>query len=130
MRKVRIGLIGTGYRPLSCHCLRAGHDCFSTQGAASIRDVGRSHPELAQQRAAEFGFSDSPLIGANWLPILILMWWIFVHQISCIRRWLWRQLAMANMFIQKAVTLSAADAKEMVDAARAKGRTTLVGFTI
>ena len=130
MRKVRIGLIGTGYIG-RCHAIAYAQvaTVFPLKGQPVLEMLAEVTPELAQQRAAEFGFSRST---ADWRK-LVADPDIDVVDI-CAPNFLHKEMALAaishgkHVYSEKPLALSAADAKEMVDAARAKGVTTLVGF--
>jgi predicted dehydrogenase len=86
-------------------------------------------PELAQQRAAEFGFSRST---ADWRQ-LVADPAIDVVDI-CAPNFLHKEMALEairhgkHVYSEKPLALDAKDAAEMVQAARAKGVKTLVGF--
>ncbi|ADZ41907.1 TPA: Gfo/Idh/MocA family oxidoreductase [Yersinia enterocolitica] len=103
MQKVRIGLIGTGYIG-RCHAIAYAQvaTVFPLKGLPVLEMLAEVTPELAQQRAEEFGFSRST---ANWQE-LVSDPAIDVVDIC------------APNFLHK----------EMAEAARAKGVKTLVGF--
>lgn len=86
-------------------------------------------PELAAQRAAEFGFVRST---GDWRE-LVADPAIDVVDI-CAPNFLHKEMALAaiaqgkHVYSEKPLALNAQDAAEMVQAARAKGVKTLVGF--
>ncbi|HHH0536997.1 TPA: Gfo/Idh/MocA family protein, partial [Yersinia enterocolitica] len=130
MQKVRIGLIGTGYIG-RCHAIAYAQvaTVFPLKGLPVLEMLAEVTPELAQQRAEEFGFSRST---ANWQE-LVSDPAIDVVDI-CAPNFLHKEMALAaishgkHVYSEKPLALNAADAKEMVEAARAKGVKTLVGF--
>ncbi|MGT3350938.1 Gfo/Idh/MocA family protein [Yersinia enterocolitica] len=130
MQKVRIGLIGTGYIG-RCHAIAYAQvaTVFPLKGLPVLEMLAEVTSELAQQRAEEFGFSRST---ANWRE-LVSDPAIDVVDI-CAPNFLHKEMALAaishgkHVYSEKPLALNAADAKEMVEAARAKGVKTLVGF--
>lgn len=69
MQKVRIGLIGTGYIG-RCHAIAYAQvaTVFPLKGVPVLEMLAEVTPELARQRAAEFGFSRST---ANWQELVV-----------------------------------------------------------
>ncbi|WP_145491264.1 Gfo/Idh/MocA family protein [Yersinia rohdei] len=130
MQKVRVGLIGTGYIG-RCHAIAYAQvaTIFPLKGRPVLEMLAEVTPELAQHRAAEFGFSR---FTANWRE-LVADPDIDVVDI-CAPNFLHKEMALAaishgkHVYSEKPLALNAADAKEMVEAARAKGVKTLVGF--
>lgn len=130
MQKVRVGLIGTGYIG-RCHAIAYAQvaTVFPLKGSPVLEMLAEVTPELAQQRATEFGFARST---ANWRE-LVADPNIDVVDI-CAPNFLHKEMALAaishgkHVYSEKPLALNAADAKEMVEAARAKGVKTLVGF--
>ncbi|HGM5417365.1 TPA: Gfo/Idh/MocA family protein [Serratia liquefaciens] len=130
MKQVRVGLIGTGYIG-RCHAIAYAQAAtvFPLKGELVLEMLAEVTPELAQQRAAEFGFSRST---ADWRQ-LVADPAIDVVDI-CAPNFLHKEMALEairhgkHVYSEKPLALDAKDATEMVQAARAKGVKTLVGF--
>ena len=130
MKQVRVGLIGTGYIG-RCHAIAYAQapTVFPLKGDLVLEMLAEVTPELAAQRAAEFGFARST---GDWRQ-LVADPAIDVVDI-CAPNFLHKEMALAairhgkHVYSEKPLALDAADAAEMVQAARAKGVKTLVGF--
>ncbi|MCV9878069.1 Gfo/Idh/MocA family protein [Brenneria izbisi] len=130
MKTVRIGMIGSGYIGRA-HAIAYSQapTVFPLNGAlvkAMLADVS---PERADERARELGFLRST---GDWRE-LVSDPEIDVVDI-CAPNFLHKAMAMAairhgkHVYAEKPLALNAADAREMVDAARLAGVKTLVGF--
>ncbi|WP_268647894.1 Gfo/Idh/MocA family protein, partial [Escherichia coli] len=128
MKQVRVGLIGTGYIG-RCHAIAYAQAAtvFPLKGDLVLEMLAEVTPELAAQRAAEFGFARST---GDWRQ-LVADPAIDVVDI-CAPNFLHKEMALAairhgkHVYSEKPLALDAADAAEMVQAARAKGVKTLV----
>ncbi|MGL4269135.1 MAG: Gfo/Idh/MocA family protein [Plesiomonas sp.] len=130
MKSVRIGLIGTGYIGRAhAIALAQAPVVFPLQGTLVREMVAEITPQLAQQKAAEFGFNRYT---GDWRE-LVADPAVDVVDI-CSPNSLHKEMALAairhgkHVYAEKPLALSAADAREMVDAARLAGVKTLVGF--
>ena len=130
MTQVRIGLIGTGYIGRA-HAIAFAQapTVFPLKGELVCEMVAEVTPELAKQRAQEFGFRRST---GDWRA-LVADPAIDVVDI-CSPNHLHKEMALAairhgkHVYSEKPLALSAADAREMVEAAKLAGVKTLVGF--
>ncbi len=102
MKQVRVGLIGTGYIG-RCHAIAYAQAAtvFPLKGDLVLEMLAEVTPELAAQRAAEFGFARST---GDWRQ-LVADPAIDVVDICapnfCIKRWRWRRSATASTCIRK-----------------------------
>lgn len=130
MDKVRIGLVGTGYIG-RCHAIAYAQlpTVFNLQGKVELEYLAEVTPELAAQRAKEFGFHRST---ANWQE-LVADPNVDVVDI-CTPNFLHKEIALAaiqhgkTVYSEKPLALTAAEAKQMYLAAKQAGVKTLVGF--
>ena len=130
MTQVRIGLIGTGYIGRA-HAIAFSQapTVFPLKGELVCEMVAEITPELAKQRAQEFGFRRST---GDWRA-LVADPAIDVVDI-CSPNHLHKEMALAairhgkHVYSEKPLALCAADAREMVEAAKLAGVKTLVGF--
>lgn len=130
MKKVRIGLIGTGYIG-KAHAIAYAQapTVFDLQGELVREMVAEVTPELAAKRAAAFGFNRST---GDWRE-LVADPNIDVVDI-CSPNHLHKEMALEairhgkHVYSEKPLALNARDARLMVDAADLAGVKTLVGF--
>lgn len=130
MKKVRIGLIGTGYIG-RCHAIAYAQasTVFPLKGELVLEYLAEITPELAAQKAKEFGFNRST---GNWMDI-VQDPDVDVVDI-CTPNFLHKDIALAaiangkHVYSEKPLALNAADAKLMYEAAKKAGVKTLVGF--
>ena len=130
MKKVRIGLIGTGYIG-RCHAIAYAQasTVFPLKGELVLEYLAEITPELAVQKAKEFGFNRST---GNWMDI-VQDPDVDVVDI-CTPNFLHKDIALAaiangkHVYSEKPLALNAADAKLMYEAAKKAGVKTLVGF--
>ena len=130
MKKVRIGLIGTGYIG-KAHAIAYAQapTVFDLRGELVREMVAEVTPELAATRAAAFGFNRST---GNWRE-LVADSNIDVVDI-CSPNHLHKEMALEairhgkHVYSEKPLALNARDARLMVDAAHCAGVKTLVGF--
>ncbi|MFC0323424.1 Gfo/Idh/MocA family protein [Gallibacterium melopsittaci] len=130
MDKVRIGLVGTGYIG-RCHAIAYAQlsTVFNLQNKVELEFLAEVTPELAAQRAKEFGFRRST---ADWKQ-LVSDPNVDVVDI-CTPNFLHKEIALAaiqhgkTVYSEKPLALTAAEAKEMYLAAQRAGVKTLVGF--
>lgn len=130
MKKVRIGLIGTGYIG-KAHAIAYAQapTVFDLRGELVREMVAEVTPELAATRAAAFGFNRST---SNWRE-LVADPNIDVVDI-CSPNHLHKEMALEairhgkHVYSEKPLALNARDARLMVDAAHCAGVKTLVGF--
>lgn len=123
MKQVRVGLIGTGYIG-RCHAIAYAQAAtvFPLKGELVLEMLAEVTPELAAQRATEFGFARST---GDWRQ-LVADPAIDVVDI-CAPNFLHKEMALEairhgkHVYSEKPLALDAADAAEMVQAARAKG---------
>ncbi len=130
MKEVRVGLIGTGYIGRAHAIAYAQAPTVFTLKGRLVRDmVAEVSPELAARRAAELGFNRST---GDWRT-LVADPRIDVVDI-CSPNFLHKEMALEairhgkHVYSEKPLALTAADAREMVDAAQKAGVKTLVGF--
>lgn len=130
MKKVRIGLIGTGYIG-RCHAIAYAQACtvFSLDAELELEYLAEITPELAAQKAKEFGFKRST---GHWFDV-VQDPDVDVVDI-CTPNFLHKEIALAaiaagkHVYSEKPLALTAADAKIMYQAAEKAGVKTLVGF--
>jgi len=130
MKKVRIGLIGTGYIG-RCHAIAYAQapTVFPLAGQLQLEYLAEITPELAAQKAKEFGFNRST---GDWHEVISDPD-IDVVDI-CTPNFLHKEIALAaiangkHVYSEKPLALSAVDAKIMYEAAEKAGVKTLVGF--
>lgn len=130
MKKIHIGLIGTGYIG-RCHAIAyAQAPTVFPLKAEIVRDyLAEVTPELAQERALELGFQRST---GNWLDIVSDPK-IDVVDI-CTPNFLHKEIALAaikqgkHIYCEKPLALTAEEALLMYQAAQQAGVKTLVGF--
>ncbi|MEQ4582502.1 MAG: Gfo/Idh/MocA family oxidoreductase, partial [Pantoea agglomerans] len=130
MNKVRIGMIGSGYIG-RCHAIAYAQapTVFALKGKIVREMLAEVNPELAARQAATFGFARST---GDWRA-LVSDPAIDVVDI-CAPNFLHKEMALEairhgkHVYSEKPLSLSVADAQEMVAAADAAGVKTLVGF--
>ena len=130
MDKVRIGLVGTGYIG-RCHAIAYSQlpTVFNLQGKVELEYLAEITPELAQQRAKEFGFHR---FTDNWKELVADPNVDIVD--ICTPNFLHKEIALEaikhgkTVYSEKPLALTAEDAKEMYLAAKQAGVKTLVGF--
>ncbi len=130
MKKVRIGLIGTGYIG-RCHAIAYAQapTVFNLKGELVREMLAEVNPELASAQAATLGFNRST---GDWRE-LVADDNIDVVDI-CAPNFLHKEMALEairhgkHVYSEKPLALDAADAEEMVRAAEKAGVKTLVGF--
>ncbi len=130
MKKIRVGLIGTGYIG-RCHAIAYAQapTVFPLDAELKLEYLAEVTPELAAQKALEFGFSRST---GNWQDVVNDPDVDVVD--ICTPNFLHKEIALAaiaagkHVYAEKPLALTAADAKIMYDAAREAGAKTLVGF--
>ncbi|MGQ0287447.1 Gfo/Idh/MocA family protein [Pasteurellaceae bacterium 22721_9_1] len=130
MKEVRIGLIGTGYIG-RCHAIAYAQapTVFPLDAKLKLEYLAEITPELAAQKAQEFGFSRST---GNWQDV-VKDPNVDVVDI-CTPNFLHKEIALAaiangkHVYSEKPLALTAADAKIMYEAAEKAGVKTLVGF--
>lgn len=130
MKKVRIGLIGTGYIG-RCHAIAYAQapTVFPLDAELVLEYLAEITPELAAQKAKEFGFQRST---GNWLDV-VQDPNVDVIDI-CTPNFLHKDIALAaiangkQVYSEKPLALNAKDAKLMYEAAKKAGVQTLVGF--
>ncbi|QPB43743.1 Gfo/Idh/MocA family protein [Rodentibacter haemolyticus] len=130
MEIIRIGLIGTGYIG-HCHAIAYAQapTVFDLEAKLEREYLAEITPELAAQKAKEFGFNRST---GNWFDI-VQDPNIDVIDI-CTPNFLHKEIALAaiahgkHIYCEKPLALTSADAKQMYEAAEKAGVKTLVGF--
>ncbi|BFU63536.1 Gfo/Idh/MocA family protein [Rodentibacter abscessus] len=130
MEIIRIGLIGTGYIG-RCHAIAYAQapTVFNLEAKLEREYLAEITPELAAQKAKEFGFNRST---GNWFDI-VQDPNIDVIDI-CTPNFLHKEIALAaiahgkHIYCEKPLALTSADAKQMYEAAEKAGVKTLVGF--
>lgn len=130
MKKVRIGLIGTGYIG-RCHAIAYAQapSVFNLKGQLVREMLAEVNEDIAKQKAEEFGFERYT---GNWKE-LVTDKNIDVVDI-CTPNCLHKEMALEaikngkHVYSEKPLALSSADAEEMVTAAKKAGVKTLVGF--
>nr|WP_154324800.1 Gfo/Idh/MocA family oxidoreductase [Pantoea sp. 201603H] len=130
MKKVKVGLIGTGYIG-RCHAIAYAQapTVFDLKGEIVREMLAEVNPELAARQANAFGFRRST---GNWRD-LVSDPDIDVVDI-CAPNFLHKEIALEairhgkHVYSEKPLALSVADAEEMTHAAQEAGVKTLVGF--
>ncbi|OOS02371.1 myo-inositol 2-dehydrogenase [Canicola haemoglobinophilus] len=130
MKKVRVGLIGTGYIG-RCHAIAYAQapTVFPLEAELVLEYLAEITPELAQQKAQEFGFNRST---GDWRDVVSDPNVDVVD--ICTPNFLHKEIALAaiangkHVYSEKPLALTAADAKVMYEAAEKAGVKTLVGF--
>lgn len=130
MKTVKIGLVGTGYIG-RCHAIAYAQapTLFPLKGKLQLEYLAEINQELAEQKAHEFGFNRAT---DDWRK-LVADPNIDVVDI-CTPNFLHKEIALEaikhgkHVYSEKPLALTAADAKEMVEAAQKAGVKTLVGF--
>lgn len=130
MKTIKIGLIGTGYIG-RCHAIAYAQapTLFPLKGKLQLEYLAEINQELAEQKAQEFGFARAT---DDWRK-LVADPDIDVVDI-CTPNFLHKEIALEaikhgkHVYSEKPLALTAADAKEMVEAVKKAGVKTLVGF--
>ena len=130
MKKVHVGLIGTGYMG-KAHAIafRTAAAVFPLSAKLVCEMVAEVNPELAARKADELGFNRST---GDWRE-LVNDPKIDVVDI-CSPNFLHKEMALAaistgkHVYSEKPLALNASDALEMTEAAEKAGVKTLVGF--
>lgn len=130
MKTIKIGLIGTGYIG-RCHAIAYAQapTLFPLKGKLQLEYLAEINQELAEQKALEFGFNRAT---GDWRK-LVADPNVDVVDI-CTPNFLHKEIALEaikhgkHVYSEKPLALTAADAKEMVEAAKKAGVKTLVGF--
>ncbi|MBS9783067.1 MAG: Gfo/Idh/MocA family oxidoreductase [Pasteurella sp.] len=130
MKKVRVGLIGTGYIG-RCHAIAYAQapTVFPLDAELQLEYLAEITPELAAQKAKEFGFNRST---GNWKDVVSDPNVDVVD--ICTPNFLHKEIALAaiangkHVYSEKPLALNAEDAKIMYEAAEKAGVKTLVGF--
>ncbi|MDP8162163.1 Gfo/Idh/MocA family oxidoreductase [Pasteurella skyensis] len=130
MKKVRVGLIGTGYIG-RCHAIAYAQapTVFPLEAELQLEYLAEITPELAAQKAKEFGFNRST---GNWQDVVNDPNVDVVD--ICTPNFLHKEIALAaiangkHVYSEKPLALNADDAKIMYEAAEKAGVKTLVGF--
>ncbi|MDP8079191.1 Gfo/Idh/MocA family protein [Phocoenobacter skyensis] len=130
MKKVRVGLIGTGYIG-RCHAIAYAQapTVFPLEAELQLEYLAEITPELAAQKAKEFGFNRST---GNWQDVVNDPNVDVVD--ICTPNFLHKEIALAaiangkHVYSEKPLALNANDAKIMYEAAEKAGVKTLVGF--
>lgn len=130
MKKVRIGLVGTGYIG-RCHAIAYAQapTVFPLKGELQLEYLAEINQTLADKKAKEFGFARAT---GDWKQ-LVSDPNVDVVDI-CTPNFLHKEIALAaiangkHVYSEKPLALTAQDAREMVEAAEKAGVKTLVGF--
>jgi len=130
MKKIKIGLIGTGYMG-KAHAIafRTASAVFPLSGELVCEMIAEVDADLAAEKAREFGFNRST---GDWHE-LVSDPEIDVVDI-CAPNFLHKEMALAaieagkHVYSEKPLALNAEDALEMTEAAEKAGVKTLVGF--
>ncbi|MEG9544911.1 Gfo/Idh/MocA family oxidoreductase [Mannheimia sp. HC-2023] len=130
MKTVKIGLVGTGYIG-RCHAIAYAQapTLFPLKGKLQLEYLAEINQALAEQKALEFGFNRAT---GDWRK-LVADPNVDVVDI-CTPNFLHKEIALEaikygkHVYSEKPLALTAADAKEMVEAAQKAGVKTLVGF--
>ncbi|QLB15907.1 myo-inositol 2-dehydrogenase [Mannheimia granulomatis] len=130
MKTVKIGLVGTGYIG-RCHAIAYAQapTLFPLKGKLQLEYLAEINQALAEQKAQEFGFNRAT---DDWRK-LVADPNVDVVDI-CTPNFLHKEIALEaikhgkHVYSEKPLALTAADAKEMVEAAQKAGVKTLVGF--
>ncbi|QDJ12696.1 myo-inositol 2-dehydrogenase [Mergibacter septicus] len=130
MQTLKVGLIGTGYIG-RCHAIAYAQapTVFNLQNKIELDFLAEITPELAAQRAKEFGFKRST---GDWREIVSDP---DINVIDiCTPNFLHKDIAIAaikqgkHVYSEKPLALTAKDAKIMAQLAQQYGVKTLVGF--
>ena len=127
---IGVGLVGTGYMG-KCHALAwtSVKAVFGDGPAVRLAHLSEVTPELAAQRAAEFGFAAS---GSDWRA-LIADPAVDVVSITTPNQF-HAEMAVAaleagkHVWCEKPMATNLADAERMAAAARASGRVAVLGY--
>ncbi|QLB12658.1 putative dehydrogenase [Bisgaardia hudsonensis] len=130
MKKIRIGLIGTGYIG-RCHAIAYSQvsTVFSLDAELELEYLAEITPELAIQKAKEFGFNRST---GNWRDVVCDPNVDIVD--ICTPNFLHKEIALEaikagkHIYSEKPLALDAKDAKIMYEEAQKAKVKTLVGF--
>lgn len=130
MKTIKIGLVGTGYIG-RCHAIAYAQapTLFPLKGKLQLEYLAEINQALADQKAQEFGFARAT---DDWRK-LVADPNVDVVDI-CTPNFLHKEIALEaikygkHVYSEKPLALTAADAKEMVEAAKKAGVKTLVGF--
>lgn len=130
MKTIKIGLVGTGYIG-RCHAIAYAQapTLFPLKGKLQLEYLAEINQTLAEQKAKEFGFNRAT---DDWRK-LVADPNVDVVDI-CTPNFLHKEIALEaikqgkHVYSEKPLALTAADAKEMVEAAQKAGVKTLVGF--
>jgi predicted dehydrogenase len=130
MASIGVGLIGTGYMG-KCHALAwtSVHAVFGDGPVVRLEHLVEVTPELAAQRAGEFGFARS---GSDWRALMADPK-VDVVSVTTPNQF-HAEMAIAaleagkHVWCEKPMATSLADARRMVDAARASGRVAVLGY--
>lgn len=130
MKKVRIGMIGSGYIG-RCHAIAYAQAAtvFALKGEIVREMLAEVNPQLAQEKAQAFGFTRAT---GDWRE-LVSDPQIDVVDI-CAPNFLHKEMALEairhgkHVYSEKPLALSVADAEAMTRAAQQAGVKTLVGF--
>ncbi|MDD7569746.1 MAG: Gfo/Idh/MocA family oxidoreductase [[Actinobacillus] rossii] len=130
MKKVRIGLIGTGYIG-RCHAIAYAQapTVFNLDGNLELEFLAEITPELASQKAKEFGFKRST---GDWRDVVSDPNVDVVD--ICTPNFLHKEIALEairhgkTVYSEKPLALTSADAKTMYEEAQKADVKTLVGF--
>ncbi|AHG76808.1 Gfo/Idh/MocA family protein [Mannheimia varigena] len=130
MKTIKIGLVGTGYIG-RCHAIAYAQapTLFPLKGKLQLEYLAEINQTLAEQKAKEFGFNRAT---DDWRK-LVADPNVDVVDI-CTPNFLHKEIAFEaikhgkHVYSEKPLALTAADAKEMVEAAKKAGVKTLVGF--
>ena len=130
MKKVRVGLIGTGYIG-RCHAIAYAQapTVFNLDGELVLELLAEITPELAAQKAKEFGFNRST---GDWRDVVCDPN-IDVVDI-CTPNFLHKEIALEAIrhgkvvYSEKPLALTSIDAKLMYEEAKKASVNTLVGF--
>ncbi|GKX64379.1 myo-inositol 2-dehydrogenase [Pragia fontium] len=130
MKEIHIGLIGTGYIGRAHAIAYAQTPTVFPLKGKLIRDmVAEVNPQLAAERAQAFGFNRST---GDWRELVADP---NIHVVDiCSPNYLHKEMALEairhgkHVYSEKPLALTAADAREMVDAAKQAGVQTMVGF--
>lgn len=130
MKKLRIGLIGTGYIG-RCHAIAYAQapTVFPLQAELELAHLAEINLALAQQRAKEFGFKR---FSADWREVVNDPEVDIID--ICTPNFLHKDIALAaiaqgkHIYCEKPLALNAEDSALMYQEARKAGVKTLVGF--
>src|SRR3569833_1141736 len=130
MNSFGVGLFGTGYMG-KCHALAwtGVHAVFGDGPVVRLEHLVEITPELAAQRAGEFGFARS---GSDW-KALVTAPKVAVVSVTTPNQSHAEMASAAleagkHVWCEKPMATSLADAQRMADAAKASGRVTVLGY--